>query len=84
MLLLATITIVVFVLGYWSASKRMAQLGGATLSSYNKVVLGVFGLIWGALAAFLFTIPGFGVIFAELLVLCVGQAVGFILSGKKP
>ena len=80
---LIAITAAIFGLGYLSAYARVKQLGGTALPVVTKVFMGVMGLLFAAVAASLITSPGFAVIVAEFFVLCFGQTLGYILSGKS-
>jgi len=85
MFLLAAITVAIFGLGYWSASMRLKQMGGAALPASTKVLMGIMGLLFAFVfvAADLIATSLLGVLLAEFFVLCLGQVVGYILSGKS-
>jgi uncharacterized protein YqgC (DUF456 family) len=76
------LTMAIFGVGYWSAWMRIKQVGGEALPLSAKLIMAVLGALCALAAYALVSIPGLGVIIAEFFVLCAGQTLGYILSGK--
>ncbi len=83
MLILSVITVGLFALVYWSAWTRISQSGGQALRVSTKLIMGGLASLFVAIVANLITSPGLGVIIAEFFVVCLGQTIGYILSGKR-
>jgi hypothetical protein len=82
-MVLTLVSLAIFGLGYWSAYVRIAQSGGEAVDVATKVFLGVMGTLFTYLVCVLITSPGLGVLIAEFFLLCIGQCLGLIFSGKK-
>ncbi|MBU6452577.1 MAG: hypothetical protein KGS72_12400 [Cyanobacteria bacterium REEB67] len=78
MYLVATVSILVFGLGYWSASARLQQLGFPGLDTTARVIMLVAAIFLAGASYVFATAPGVGPIVAQFFTLCLGQCVGYL------